>query len=116
MERKLETCRGERLKNRPVIFSDSMVIYYQRGREICSLLVLRYHIVRMWGIDVLAFPLTPGIRGFEAFGAHWVAGVPRPRHTGAGGLQLRVCVRQVRCKPTFEYVCTSSRKGIRARP
>ena len=33
---------------------------------------------------------------FETFGAHRVAGVPRPRHTGAGGHQLRVCVRQVR--------------------
>lgn len=31
----------------------------------------------------------------EAFGADGINGVPRPRHTGAGGLRLPVRVRQV---------------------
>ena len=44
----------------------------------------------------LFFLLTSGVRMFQTFSAHRVAGVPRPRHTGAGGHQLRVCVRQVR--------------------
>lgn len=34
----------------------------------------------------------------QAFGAHGVASVSRPRYTGASGLQLRVCVCQVRCR------------------
>lgn len=32
---------------------------------------------------------------FKAVGAHGVAGVRRARHSGAGGNQLRVSVRQV---------------------
>lgn len=41
---------------------------------------------------------------FEAFGAHGIDGIPRPRHAGAGGLQLRVRVRQVRRHATIRVV------------
>ena len=41
-------------------------------------------------------PFIPGVRVFEAIGAHRFARVSRPGYSGASGLQLHFCIRQVR--------------------